>query len=504
VVNAVLVAVFICLLFGNPWVGGLTGVLFGLHPLTVEPVPWLGERKTLLAAFFALASLSLYLLYVQWRSRVLYATSLATFVLSLLAKPTTTPLPILLLLLDGWPLNRLSWRSLAEKGPFLVVAAVSAAVTFVSQSRAAIAVVMPQDYSPYQAPLTVCHNIVFYLRKMVWPTGLTPYYPFPEPMDLSQPAVLAGVVGTGLLIAGLLLSLRWTRALLVGWLFFFVGIAPTLNVIAFTRVIASDKYVYLPGLGMLMLIAWGMVRLWKAGGARWAKVGRPGLIGLVLLLAVLEADATRAQLHIWQDTESLYRHMLTYAPQVDTLHDFLGQQLYRRGCVAEALEHYTQALRLNPKNPSPHNNIGVVLAEQGKFAEARQYFAEAVRLKPDYANGFSNLGRALAGLGQLEQARQSYEHALELDPNCYDAHQGLGILLATQGDLKQAEIHFRRAIALKPDYLEAHIGLGRILWARGRTEQARQSFEEALRIRPEDPRARADLERLRAASRPPG
>ncbi|HSW45800.1 MAG TPA: hypothetical protein VLM89_09535, partial [Phycisphaerae bacterium] len=246
-INTGLVVWLLFMLFRHLWVAAAVGLLFGLHPLTVEPIPWIGERKTLLAAFFSLISLILYVRHSRSSGYRWYCGCLVAYILALMSKPTSTPLPLVFLLMDFWPLGRLSWRSVIEKLPLLAVGAVFAVITVVSQGRTAH-ITMPTEYSPARIPLLLCHNIVFYPLKMIWPVHLTSHYPLPEPMSPADPMILAGLIGTCVLIPALLLSLRRTRACATGWLIFFLMLLPTTGIIGFTTVIASDKYAYLPAI----------------------------------------------------------------------------------------------------------------------------------------------------------------------------------------------------------------------------------------------------------------
>ena len=249
VMNTMLVIVLLYLLFDQEWVAAGVGLLFGLHPLTAETIPWVGERKTLLAAFFALWCLILYVRYARKGSWMMYGVCMMMYIAALMSKPTSTPLPVLMLLMDYWPLKRLKTRAVVEKAPLFVVGAVSAIITYVSQSST-YGVTLPSEYGFGRIPLTICHNIIFYLYKIIWPANLSSHYAFPMPMGLSNPMVLAGVIGMCIRIPLLLISLRWTRAALTGWLFFFVAILPTMQIIAFNYLIASTKFVYLPSIGL--------------------------------------------------------------------------------------------------------------------------------------------------------------------------------------------------------------------------------------------------------------
>ena len=518
--NAALVALFLYLLFGQSWVAAMLGVLFGCHPMTVETVAWLAERKTLLATFFALMCLIFYVLHTRRRSWKLYTAALLTFVLALLSKPTTTPLPLLLLLLDYWPLRRLSVRTLVEKVPFLVIAGVSAVITYVSQAEAGT-VTLPQQQSPLTIPLILCHNILFYPFKMIWPTQLTSHHPFPEPFNLSQPMVLAGVIATALLVPILFISWRWTRALLVGWLFFFVAIFPTLGVIGFTNTIAGYKYAYLPAVGFLMILAALFGRLWQAPtGGRRVTPQRIVLVLLVAVAGVLEACGAQGFLSHWSNTESLYRYQIPLAPRSAVLYNNLGVQLSSEGRDDEAAELYLQALAVDPTWHSAHNNLGKVRLKQHRVAEAVQHFEQALRIKPDYFKARANLGVTLMNLGRLDDAHRHLEQAVELcpwnalarsnlaavlirlgqydlaagqcrealrrDPGSFEVHYNLADAEAGQGHWEQAAEQYRYVIRIKPGFVRAYLSLANSLLSQGRIDEAIGVYEEGLRANPGD------------------
>ncbi|MHC4799111.1 MAG: hypothetical protein ACYTF1_20955, partial [Planctomycetota bacterium] len=317
--NTILVTVFIYILFKQPWIAAAIGLLFGVHPLTVETIPWVGERKTLLASFFVLWCLILYVRFsrtVNWKT---YVICLSMYVLALMSKPTSMPLPFLLILLDCWPLGRLNRRRIIEKIPFFIVGAMFAIITLISQGQTA-ELTLQRARSPMAMPLTICHNIMFYPYKMLWPAKLSSVYPFPEPLTLSNPTLAAGVIATIVIISVLIISLRWTRAFAVGWLFFFVALSPTLMVVGYSLGIAADKYVYLPSIGLLLPLAWLLGRLWSRPiRLSRLKVQRYVVLVLVLTLAAAETLVTRRQLVYWKDSVSLYRHMSSVAPNSATV-----------------------------------------------------------------------------------------------------------------------------------------------------------------------------------------
>jgi len=403
VLNTALLTVVLFLLFRRLGVAAILGLLFGIHPLTVEPVVWLAERKTLLATFLALGSLACYVCYARKWSRIIYGASAATYVLALLSKPTVVPLPGLMLLLDYWPNRRLSRRAVLEKVPLFLVGGVSSIVTIISQGRT-IAVTTPGEYPLIRIPLLLCHNIVFYLGKIVWPTSLSSWYTFPEPLALSHPSVLAGVIGTGILIAALLVSWRWTRALVTGWLFFFLAGLPTMGIIGFHPVIAADRHVYLPLIGLLLPGAWFVGRLWKTSRPQVANLlRRLGIVIFVVLVTCTEAALTRGYLVHWKDTTSLYRYMLNLTPDVSVLHYGLGRHLQTKGRVQEALVHYREAVEFMRNTrydrnlvSAAHNNIAGLLTQEGRVEEALSHYRQALRLTPNRPAVVNNLVWLLA------------------------------------------------------------------------------------------------------------
>jgi tetratricopeptide (TPR) repeat protein len=498
------------------WAAVMVGVLFGLHPMTVETIAWLGERKTVLATFFAIVCMLLYVAYTRRKNRWFYIACLAAFVLALMTKPTVTPLPVLLLLLDYWPLQRLTARTVIEKLPLFLVAGVSAAVTVVSQQHGAI--VEHHDFSSPQKALLVCHNIVFYLLKMIWPSPLSVVYPFPEPLTASQPAVLAGVIGTVILAALVALSLRCSRAILVGWLFFLAALAPTLMNVGYSMGVAADKYAYLPSLGLLLCLAWAMGRLWRGSpDAPSASQGealapaaaaleremqapvsysarRAVLVMVVTAVAAVEARGTSNYYRTaWKDTPSLCHHILAVAPGTAWAHEQLGYYLLQQNRVEDAIRHCRQAVRLQAGSATARVNLGLALARQGAAEEALAQFEAAVKAAPDSAAAHNALGSALAARGDLGRAIVHFRDALRSSQAFPQAHYNLALALAAQGAFDDAIIQFNDAIRLKPAYPEAHFKLADLLAERGSVDEAIKHYAEALQLRPDDPGALTNL-----------
>ena len=470
--NTALIIVLLYLLFGQIWVAAGVGLLFGVHPMTVEPIPWVGERKTLLAAFFSLWSLIFYVRYAQKSQKIYCLASFVTYLLALMSKPTSTPLPLVMLLMDYWPLRRLNRRAIFEKLPFFVIGGVSAVITVISQGSAGGAA-MPNRFGPERIPLILTHNIIFYLYKIIWPVRLSSHYPVLEPLNLSQPMVLAGVVGTCLLILLLVLSLRRTRAALTGWLIFFVAILPTMGVIGFTVVIAADKFAYLPSIGLLMILTSFLG--WLCGGksARRCAV----VMTAVLVLGAAESVATRRYLSYWQDSVGLYEYMAGLSPDSIEVQNGLGYALHAQGRNEESLPHFYKALQVNPNDADTHNRLATALQLQGKLDEAIEHYRIALLLKPDYEQIYNNLGGAYLAQNRLDEATDCFRKALRIRPEYADAHNNIGIVLARQGKLEEAVSEFSQAMRLKPGHVKACDNLRQILQIDPNCSAAREALQ---------------------------
>lgn len=516
VANTLLLVLLVYSLFGTPWAAGAVGLIFGLHPMTVEPIAWVGDRKTVLSAFFALISLNLYVRYARsctapvaaylpsqntggqaasgtsCASSGQYLLCLGTFVLALMSKPTTTLLPAMMLIMDYWPLQRLNRRAILEKLPLFAVAAVFAVITVVSQARTA-AVGLPQPGSAGRIVLGFCHNLVFYPAKMLWPARLSSYYAHPEPMSLANTTVVLGLAATLVLIAALLISLRWTRALLASGLMFVAVILPTMSGIGFTNVIASDKYAYLPAVGLAIGLAWLLVRFW-AWSATQSQSGalRAGLCAVLVGAVVAEAAVTRRQAGRWDDTINYYRYMVSLnegSTGVYRLHNNLGDALMERGRLAEAVKEFETALRLNPDDHVVQFNVGFTAAQQDRIPEAIRHYDAALQLAPDYADAHYQLANALVVVKQRAKAEEHYRKAIEIAPGRAMPHAHLANLLTMGGKLDEAVAEYEKAIALGPNVPETHKSFADLLYRVGRKEDAIVHYRHALAIDPDYPQA---------------
>ena len=526
IANTALIIVLLYQLFGSAWVAAAVGLLFGVHPLTVEPIPWIGERKTLLAAFFTLWSLVFYVRYVHRGNLKNYFGCFVMYVLALISKPTSTPLPVMLLLMDFWPLRRLKWRTVLEKAPLFVIGGISAVITYISQERTA-SIITPQTYGPMRVPFLICHDIIFYLYKMILPANLTSHYPFPSPLGLSNPMVMAGVTGTCILILLLIVSLRWTRAALTGWLIFFIMVFPTLQTFQFSDAVASDKYIYLPSIGLLMILAAFLGWVCGTDGTRRHTAKYMAIAIIVLILAGAESVATQRYLADWKDSVSLYARMARISPNSIYANNNLGAALGEEGDIKQAIECFNRTLEIDSNDVDARINLGKIFADQGRYDEAMSYYNEAIRLSPNESEVYNHIAVIFIGQGRIDEAmavyREGLKHrtndpallhtglgtllfqqgkideaiselqlAVKLRPNS-TAFNNLGIAVASGGRLDEAIEYHKKAIGLDPKNSEAHYNLANILLSRNKLRQAIGEYEEAVRIKPKYTKAHINL-----------
>jgi len=494
--NTALIIVLLYLLFGRIEAAAIAGLLFGVHPLTVEPVPWVSECKTLLAAFFSLWSLIFYVYprVTGHKSRVtgFYIGSLVAYLLALMSKPTSIPLPAVMLLMDYWPLRRFSRRAIFEKVPFFVLGGIFAIITYISQSRTAGSL-SPGEIGAEHILFILCHNIIFYLYKIVWPVNLSGFYVFPKPLDLSHPMVLAGVIGTGTLIPVLLISLRWTRAVLTGWLIFFVAIFPTIGVIGFTPVIACEKFVYLPSIGLLMALAAFLCRFLDSGETR-RYLKRTLLTITIVVLTAAEIAGTRRYLEFWRDPVRFYKYMLSLTPECGSLYQGLGYSYNKLGCSSEAIKACEDAVRFDPDNPHAYNSLGFLYGQVGRYAEEIKVCKQALVIKPNYPDAYINLAYAYSKLDRYAEAIDACEQAIKLKPNLLPmAHNTLGCIYGEIGRWPDAVGEYKQAIIIKPDYADAYYNMGDAYRETGRYKEAIEAYKAALSIKPDYAEADYDL-----------
>jgi tetratricopeptide (TPR) repeat protein len=472
--------------------------LFGLHPLRVESVAWVAERKDVLSLLLLLLALDAWRRHLARPAPARYAAAVVLYAASLLAKPTGVTLPLLLLLLDWWPLGR--WRALreragalaaalrlaAEKAPFLLLAAASSALTLAAQ-RAGGAVGSLEAYPPGTRAANALWSAAAYLGQTAWPAGLSPFYPHPGaglPAWKTAAALLLLLAATGLAL------FRSRRApwLATGWLWYLATLVPVIGIVQVGWQARADRYTYLPSIGLAVALAWEGAAL-VAGRPR----ARRALVAAVAALLAASASVTWIQTGYWRDGLTLFGHVLERDPGNWLARTNHGRSLLERGRWPEAEREFREAIRLNPGNSLAHTNLGVVLRDEGRPVEAEAALREAVRLEPDSFDAQAELGKLLNAVGHPGEGLGHLEEASRLVPESADARLNLGVSLFLLGRPAEALPHFREANRLDPDLFEALLDSGAALSALGREREALPWLEAATRARPGHAIAQYDL-----------
>ena len=539
--NTLLLFAFLRRSTGADLPSGFVAALFAVHPLHVESVAWIAERKDVLCAFFGLLSLLAYERYVRSPTRTRYALVAVFFILALLAKPMLVTLPFVLLLFDFWPFER--WRPIEdfhraeaggkrgatigslvlEKVPLIVLAGISSIVTVIAQ-RSGGAIGTFETYPLGERLSVAVTACVAYLQKAVWPFSLAVFYPHPHG-TLEAWRVGGAIV---LLVAVTVLVVTFARRApyaTVGWFLYLGMLVPVSGLVQVGGQSMADRYTYLPLVGVFLMIVWGATRL----AASWRASRALAVIGCAAVAAL--SIAARKQVDTWSSDVTLFEHALSVTSRNWVAHNNLGLAYDSAGKPDAAIAQYKAALEARPGYPDALKNLGVALAAQGRHAEAAQHFdesmagqrdplalfqlaaslsrvgkveeaigryREALQIRPDFPEARNNLANALEATGRTREAKDEFLVALRMHPEDGTAHYNLANLLMSEGALEEAMGHMREAARLRPAMPEAHRGLGRALLKAGRASEAAKEFEEALRLRPGYESARRGLESARA------
>jgi protein O-mannosyl-transferase len=471
-------------------------LLFAIHPLRVESVAWATERRDVLSGLFFMLTIYCYLrssTIASASSRRWMGLALVAYVLSLLSKALGMTLPLVLLILDIYPLRRLPWDPrkwldprlrgvLHEKIPFVCVAVPFALLALWGQQQAsAFRSLEMHDLGSRLGQ--AFFGASFYLWKTLVPVNLSPLYEIPADFRPWDPSIVAGAAATVVLTIGFyLLRNRW-RAGLACWLYHMAVLAPVLGIVQAGPQLAADRYSYIACLSWAVL-AGGLLFYSLPGRSRKRRKASGGLaapvaaVGILVVLAVL----TWKQTEIWRDTGTLWRHVLKLDPNSSIAHYNLGKFLASQGKYGEAIAHYRQALNIRPEDTDARNNLGLVLAVRGEIEASLKELQKTLQIDPNHARAYFNMGRVFARQGDYEKAIPNFHRALELKPNEAEIHVALGNVLAAQGELGAATRRFEQAVTLKPEFAEAHVALARSLAAQGKKIEAETHYQQALRL----------------------
>ena len=476
----------------------LAAIIFALHPVNVETVAWIAERKNTLAGVFGLASTLWYLKFDESRDRRSYALAIGLFVLGLLTKTAIVTLPLAWLAIFWWKRNAISWRrDVVPLVPFLFLLAAAGLMTrWVEYGNIAYKA-RTLDLSFLDRCLIAGRAFWFQLEKLLWPSNLMFVYPRWEINAAVWWQYLFPIAVLALLL--FLWSLRrWSRAPLAGVLVYILLLLPTLgflNIYFFFYSFVADHWQYLACLGIITPCASGIVLLaerlkhWRA----WLEPGVTLVIGGVLFVV------TSHQSRIYTDIETLYRATITRNPACWMAQVNLGNILYQTNRIPEAMDLFKQASEIKPA--VAHYSLGNALIEKGRTSEAMEEYRQALRINPDYAEAHNNLGNALLLTGRSSQAIAEFEEAVRINSYYAEAHNNLGNALVQTGRVSEAIDHFQQALRMNPNSAAAHNNLGAALAQIGRVPEAIAEFKAALRINPGYIDARNNLRKLEALQR---
>jgi protein O-mannosyl-transferase len=500
-ISAVLLFLVFRRMTGARWPSALVACLFALHPLHVESVAWVAERKDVLSGLFWMLTLWAYVGYVERPGRGRYALVLAAFALGLMAKSMIVTLPFVLLLLDWWPLGRWSAAPdrrgglaamaplVREKVPLLALAAAVSVVTFFVQ-RAAGAVVSI-DAVPFGERLAnAVVSYAVYLREMIWPTRLAIFYPL-RPVDAWAVVSAAAVV---IAISAVVVRAAARHPYLaVGWFWYLGTLVPVIGLIQVGSQAHADRYTYIPSIGITVAVAWGLVEI----AGRWPRV-RVIVAAFAALACAGAGVVTWRLLPYWQDSTSLFSHAIDVTGDNYVAEFNLGLVGRSEGRLDAALSRYERAVQLRPTYAEAHNNIAEILIAENRIPEALPHVAEALRLRPDLVDAQVNLGIASAATGHPDAAEAAFRQAVRAAPNDAQALEGLGRALSELGRPEEGIPFLTEAVRLEPDRPGPHAGLAAALARAGRGDDARAEFSTAVRLQPASPQAHFDLGTLLA------
>ena len=466
---------------GFMWRSAFVAAVFAIHPLRAESVAWIAERKDVLSAFFFMLTLGAYIHYVRRPPSVIrYGAVVLLFALGLLSKNMLVTTPFVLLLLDYWPLGRLSsfspqvlLRLVTEKIPLFVLTVGSCVATALSPEKATA------DKLPFGLRMeNAMVSYVIYLWQMIHPAGLAGVYP--NPANYLPIWQVAGTLGLLLAISGTVFALRRTLPyLVIGWLWYVGMLIPVIGIVQISYYAHADRYTYLPQIGLYLLLTWAMADLcagWRH--RRWM------LGGLSMVILVVLVFCAHAQTSYWRNGKLLWTHTVACTTDNFIGHNNLGTAFLQLGQLDEAITRYQKALQIKPDYAVACYNLGYALLQKGNVDEAIAQYKKALEIKPDYADAHNSMGDALFQKGSVDEAIAQFQKALEIQPSYAEAHNNLGNALFRQGRLDEAITQYQQALQIKSDYAEAHNNLGSTLFQKGSVDEAIVQFQKVLEIQP--------------------
>lgn len=455
--NCLLVFWFIYLISGSAAVSFITALFFGIHPMHVESVAWISERRDVLYSFFFLLSLIFYVRYLKGaRKTADYAASLGMFVLSMLSKTMAVTMPALLFLTDYFLRRKFDRKAVFDKAPFIAAALLLGIFGYFAQQGSGR--VLHVDHGLFNNAAFAVYGLVFYLKKLVFPVGLSAFYPYPADVQSAVRWILLYSLPVfAAVCAAVAVSLRYTRKAAFGFLFFIAVLLPVIKIIPLGRAVAADRYVYIAYIGLFYIIAEAVCRTCRSKNTAAKAVAIILTAASACTLCALSSQRCR----VWKDNISLWTDAIKNYPSVEA---YIGR--------------------------------GVAYSNAGKVREAIEEYNKAEEMDPRFADIFTNRGNVYLAAGQQEKAASDYSRAIELDPGAYKPYYNRGVVYIKTGQFDKAIADFTEAIKLNPDCAQAYGNRGACLGNTGREEEALRDFRTALKIDPEYLSAGDNMERL--------
>ena len=468
ILNSLLLFIVLRKMTGHVWQSGVVALLFAIHPLHVESVAWVAERKDVLSTFFWMLTLWSYARYTRLPGLIRYLPVVGFFVLGLMAKPMVVTLPFVLLLLDFWPLNRIqSWQPenhngrpvaglsalqlVYEKIPLFVLAGTSCVITLIAQKKGE-ALGLLDTYPLAMRMANAVISYVRYLQKLIWPHDLAILYPYPAALKVWQ------IFGACALLGFItFLSIRYRKRfpwLFVGWFWYAGTLLPVIGLVQVGVQAMADRYTYIPLIGAFVILSWGTIELF--GNWRYRKMA---LIAIATVFFSAQISSARTQVSFWKNSIRLFEHTLRVTAGNYVIHNNLGFELALHGQKDKALKHYSAALRINPGFELAHINYGSTLFAQGKVEESLAYNQALLKIRPDFAGVHYNFGILLLKTGRIDEAIVHFHEALRLKPENAEAFNCLGAAMVAKGKVEEAIAHFKAALQIKPDLADAQNNL---------------------------------------------
>ena len=478
--------------------GGVTGLLFGLHPLHVESVVWVAERKDVLCALFFLLSITMYTHYAvsisskppegQLSPRFFntwYLAGLAFGILAVLSKPMAVTIPVVLLILDWYPFERiLSLKTflvaLVEKLPFIALSCVSSVLTVLAQGTGGA--IVPIESVPLSARVLVgIRSLILYLWKMIWPLNLIPFYPYPVDVSLSSLEYLSATVMVIAVTVICVVSAQRQKLWLSVWSYYVITLVPVLGIIQVGRQAMADRYTYLPSLGPFLIM--GLAVAWTSrkvnATTRWKSIKKP-LSAAAIFVLIAMSYLTFAQIGIWNNSIRLWSYVIGKNPErAHLVFYFRGLAFLNTDQVDKAIGDFDRAIALDPYFSDAFLNRGNAFEKKGEFDKAIDNFDKAITLKPSY-EAYFNRGITFEKMGQLDKSIADYDRAIALNPSRYEAYQAGGKLYGKMGLFEKAIEYFNRYIAINPNHAESYNNRGLCYAYIGEDDRALKDFNKAI------------------------